>query len=865
MKAKEVRQTFIDFFKERDHASVRSSSLIPRDDPSLLFTNAGMNQFKNVFLGKEKAKHPRLVNSQKCIRVSGKHNDLEDVGYDAFHHTFFEMLGNWSFGDYYKEEAIRWAWELMTEVWQLPKDRLWATVYEKDDEAAELWKKVTDIEPERVLRFGKKDNFWEMGETGPCGPCSEIHYYVGEDVSKQDRKQINASPQYWELWNLVFIQNNLNPDGSVDDLPLKHVDTGAGLERITAVLQNKTSDYETDLFQPLTRRLEEITTTQCEDHPVAYRAITDHARMLSFAIADGVLPSNEGRGHVSRRILRRAARFGRELGFHEPFLYRLAETVIEEMGEVYPELVERKAHVEKVLEVEEIKFNETLDRGLEQFERITENLSGETIPGEDAFRLYDTYGFPLDLTKQMAKEKGLGVETAGFEREMTRQRERARSEARFSFDPSLKQWTVVTEGDDSEFLGYTDLSSESFIRRYQESSGHILVVLDKTPFYGEQGGQVGDTGILTGDGFRLEVTDTVKDGDTHIHVGTFLERAEITSERVTAQVEGERRKKITLNHTATHLLHRALKLVLGDHVQQAGSLVGPDYLRFDFTHYEKVSPEELRKIEDIVNREIRNNTELDISVRDFHEAREGGAVAIFEEKYGAQVRVISIGDFSKELCGGVHVKRTGDIGFFKITEESSLASGVRRLFAVTGVGAVEHVARRFESLSKVRELLNAPADEIVDRVVALLEQRKKLEKDLKKRRSSGGGDKLARMLKESREVGNHRILVSRVEEDDLDHLKQVGDHLIEVLGSGIGVLGTSIETKPSLVCVVSPDLVREGIRADDLAKSFGKKLGGGGGGKPHLATAGGKNSKRLDTVLREILDELTLLLKGTDV
>lgn len=861
MKSAKVRQTFIDFFKDRGHAFVRSASLVPRDDPSLLFTNAGMNQFKNIFLGKEEPKHLRVVNSQKCIRVSGKHNDLEDVGYDTFHHTFFEMLGNWSFGDYYKEEAIRWAWGLLTDVWELPKDRLWATVYEQDDEAEELWKRVTDIDADRVLRFGKKDNFWEMGDTGPCGPCSEIHYYVGKDVSKQDKKYINASDRYWELWNLVFIQNNMNPDGSLDDLPLKHVDTGAGLERISAVLQNTTSDYDTDLFEPIAHKLQDITKTRSKNHPVAYRAITDHARMVAFAIADGILPSNEGRGYVCRRILRRAARFGHELGYHDPFLYELSDTVAHMMGETYPELVERRAHIQTVIQAEEIRFNETLDRGIEQFNRIVRELSGKRIPGTEAFRLYDTFGFPVDLTEQIAKERGLKVDVAGFDAEMENQSERARSEAKFTFHATGKKWVIMTEGDDSEFIGYTDLSSQSLIRRYQETNGRILVVMDRTPFYGEQGGQVGDTGVLRGDGFTIEVTDTVKDGNTHVHVGKFVEGTEITSERIKADVDKERREKIKLNHTATHLLHRALKLVLGEHVQQAGSLVSPDYLRFDFTHYEKVAPEKLRDIEKIVNGEIRENTELDITIQGFDEARKGGAVAIFEEEYGDRVRVISIDDFSMELCGGTHVERTGDIGFFAITEESALAAGVRRLFAVTGPGAEEHVAQGFQALSKIEELLNSPSDEIVSRVATLLEQRKRLEKDLKKRRSSHSGVALARMLKESQEVGDHHLLVTQVDVDDLDHLKEVGDRVAEGLGRGIGVLATRIDSKPSLVCVVSRDLITEGIRADRLAKSFGEKLGGGGGGKAHLATAGGKNSRKLDQVLKEIKDELTALLK----
>jgi len=862
VQANKVRQQFVNFFRERGHAFVRSASLVPRDDPTLLFTNAGMNQFKNIFLGKDKAKHHRVVNSQKCIRVSGKHNDLEDVGYDAFHHTFFEMLGNWSFGDYYKEEAILWAWELFTEIWGLSKDRLWATVYEEDDESEELWKKITDIHPERVLRYGKKDNFWEMGETGPCGPCSEIHYYVGKDLSKQNGSEVNVSNLYWELWNLVFIQNNRNPDGSMDDLPSKHVDTGAGLERIVAVLQNKTSNYDTDLFKPIIRELEKITNTKYREHKIAYRAICDHTRMLSFSIADGVLPSNEGRGYVVRRILRRAARFGRDLNYHDPFLYQLLHTIVKQMGETYSELVEKQTHVEKVIQAEEIKFGETLDRGLEQFEKIISDLSGTTIPGIAAFKLYDTYGFPIDLTEQIAREKGLNVDTNEFEEEMSTQREKSRSLAKFTLDLSEENWSILSKGEDSLFLGYTGLISESIIRRYLQSENFILVVLDKTPFYGEQGGQVGDTGNITGNGFKIEVTDTVKEGDTHIHVGHFVEGDKILSQHVKAQVNEDRRQNIRLNHTATHLLHKALNMVIGEHVQQAGSMVSPDYLRFDFTHYQSISPEEKRKIEEIVNREIQHNIPVTVTIQDFDTAREEGAVAIFEEKYGDQVRVISIGDVSKELCGGTHTDHTGDIGLFKITEESSLAAGVRRLFAVTGPGAINYVFDGLESLSRVQELLKCPLDEVVERLANLLDQKKKLSKELRKIRISGSDVGLAEILTNRREVGDHFLIVCMVKVDDLEHLKEMGDKVLEFLGSGIGVLGSTIDSKPSLVCVVTSDLIHRGIKADKLVKSFGRKLGGGGGGKPHLATAGGRNLKKFDKVLDTIKSELISLLEG---
>ncbi|HIB03176.1 MAG TPA: alanine--tRNA ligase [Candidatus Marinimicrobia bacterium] len=850
MKASEIRNQFFDFFKEKGHAYVRSAPLVSKDDPTLLFINAGMNQFKNIFLGKEKPKHLRVVNSQKCIRVSGKHNDLDEVGYDTFHHTFFEMLGNWSFGDYYKAEAIQWAWELLTDVWGLEKDRLWATVYDDDDEADKLWKKVTDIAPDRVLRFGKKDNFWEMGDSGPCGPCSEIHYYVGKDPSKQSEKGINVSDQYWELWNLVFIQNNRLSDGTLNELPKKHVDTGAGLERIAAVLQGKTSNYDTDLFQSIIGVQEKNLGVKYEDDLVGHRAIADHIRMLSFSIADGVLPSNEGRGYVARRILRRAARFGHSMGKEDPFLSNLVETVVELMGDVYPELVEKQSHVEKVIKAEEIGFNETLDRGLEQFDKIVTDLSGKTISGEAVFKLYDTFGFPVDLTEQMAREKRLSVDIKGFDKAMEEQRKKSRSVGKFKLDVSDKDWTTVTEGDDSEFLGYSGLSSESTIRKYHCSKGTVLIVLDKTPFYSEQGGQVGDTGNLSGNGFTIRVTDTVKEGASHIHVGEFEKGDSINGETVTAQVDDERREKIKKNHTATHLLHKALKNVLGDHVQQAGSFVHSDYLRFDLTHYQKITFEGLRQIEEMVNDEIQKNTPLDITVKDYNKAKDEGAEAIFEEKYADKVRVITIGEFSKELCGGTHVGRTGDIGLFKITEESSLSSGVRRIMAVTGPGAINCVLNGFESLETIKALLNCSIEEVEQKVETLMVQRKKLEKELKKQRSSTGEDDLTAVVESARSVGEKKVVVSRVEAEDMDHLKSLGDQLRILLKSGVGVLGTVFDDKPCIACVVTDDLVKLGVKATDFVKQVGKELGGGGGGKPHFATAGGKDPAKLDGALK---------------
>ena len=862
MKASEIRNQFFEFFGEKGHSRVRSASLIPVDDPTLLFINAGMNQFKGIFLEREQPKHLRLMNSQKCIRVSGKHNDLEEVGYDTYHHTFFEMLGNWSFGDYYKAEAIEWAWELFTDVLGLDKDRLWATVYGEDDEANELWKQVTDIPHERVLRFGKKENFWEMGETGPCGPCSEIHYYVGEDASAQSAEGVNTSDEYWELWNLVFIQNNRLSDGKLEDLPKKHVDTGAGLERIAAVMQGKSSNYETDLFRPIIAVQEKVLGVSYEENLVAHRAIADHIRMLTFSIADGVLPSNEGRGYVARRILRRAVRFGRNMGMEKPFLTGLVDSVVELMGEAYPEVYEKKTHVKNLIQAEEESFNETLGRGLEQFERIVADLQVKTISGDSAFKLYDTFGFPLDLTVQMARERELEVDSDGFDEAMEKQREKGRREGKFKMDVSDFDWTTVSDEDDSQFVGYAELRTEASVRRFHSDADKVVIILDKTPFYGEQGGQVGDTGKISGDGFEITVTNTIKEGESHLHFGKWQEGDTIALPKVTASIDTDRRAKISKNHTATHLLHKALKKVLGEHVQQAGSLVHPDYLRFDLTHSQKVGTENLRAIEKMVNEQILLNIKLDLTVTSFDDAKKEGAEAIFEEKYGDEVRMVNIEGFSKELCGGTHVDRTGDIGFFKITGESALASGVRRIVAVTGHGAVDYVADRFEEIDTVKSLLNCGESEIAERVEALMDQRKKLEKELKRHRTSESGDALSSIVGEARDYDGIQIAVGQIKVSDGDDLKQMGDRLRQQLKRGIGVLGALINDQPSIVCVVTDDLVVEGSKANDLVKMIGAVLGGGGGGKAHLATAGGKDPGKLGEVLQKSADIIIEKLKG---
>jgi len=860
--AVDIRKSFIDFFQNKEHQFVRSSSVVPHDDPTLLFTNAGMNQFKPIFLGEYKPKKLRAVNSQKCIRVSGKHNDLEEVGFDLFHHTFFEMLGNWSFGDYYKAEAIEWAWELLTEVWGLDKERLWATVYEDDNDAFELWSKVTDINPDRILKCGKKDNFWEMGDTGPCGPCSEIHYYMGEDLSKQTAKGVNKTDEYWELWNLVFIQHNRLLDGTLEDLPEKHVDTGAGLERIVTVLQGKTSNYDTDLFTSIIAKIEKITGLSSKNNSAPFQVIADHVRMLSFSIADGALPSNEGRGYVLRRILRRAARFGRKLDQHDPFIFELVETVCDTMGDAFPELIEKQNHISHVIKGEETSFNEALDRGINHFEKLLKNVKGKTISGEDAFKLYDTYGFPLDLTQLMAQEKGILVDENGFNKSMEVQRKRAKESGKFKADMKQIKWTTVSEGSDSAFLGYEQTTAEASIKRYCIMDDKILLVLDETPFYAESGGQINDIGSISGSGVKLTVIDVQNENDVFIHYCSGDFDPSSTGNTVTCTVDNVRRKNIRKNHTGTHLMHAALKEVLGDHVNQAGSRVHPDYLRFDLTHNERISSDELRQIEAIVNREILENTEVKTSVKDYDDARKEGAIAMFGEKYGNTVRVLSIGDFSKELCGGTHVERTGDIGLFKVKEESSLAAGVRRIVALTGPKAIEYIQEQSVVMEELQSKLTTSSEDLGSRIDQLLQQKKDLEKALKQKQKSSASFDIKKIIAKSNEVDGIQMVIHETETVDIESLKELGDQLLNALDSGVGVLGSATGEKPSIVVVVTKNLNEAGIMAPALAKSIGAVMGGGGGGRPHLGTAGGKDPAKLKEALKVAETIIKDALKG---
>ncbi len=863
--SREIRRSFLDFFAKKDHAVVRSAPVIPAEDPTLLFTNAGMNQFKDVFLDKGSRPYRRAVDTQKCIRASGKHNDLEDVGRDTYHHTFFEMLGNWSFGDYYKKEAIVWAWELLTGVWKLPKERLYATVYKDDQESLDIWKAETDIDPSHVMKFGEEDNFWEMGETGPCGPCSEIHIDLTPDLS--GKELVNAgNHRVIELWNLVFIQYDRKMDGSLDPLPKKHVDTGMGFERITAVLQGKHSNYDSDIFSPLFEAITGITgvtykASLDDDRDIAMRVIADHARTLTFAITDGAVPSNEGRGYVLRRILRRAVRYARKLDWHQPMLYRLAGVIAGTMGEVFPELRKQQETVEKIIRSEEESFLVTLDRGIEIFGEITTALKAsgaKVVQGEDAFRLYDTYGFPLDLTRLMASEEGLRVDEEGFEACMLEQKERARKDRREKqqIAGDEGEWLWLDDQAPSDFVGYETLACDARVIGVKQAGGKLQLVLDRTPFYAESGGQTGDKGSIEGERHRVEVVDTQKDGDVIIHViGRVLDRRNgeeidpsgIDFKRpvpVNASVDRDSREATERNHTATHLLHAALRKVLGEHVQQKGSLVGPERLRFDFSHFEKVTARELEAVEAEVNERIRETAELVKHVDvPYEEALEKGALAFFGDKYADRVRVVEVPGVSVELCGGTHVSNVGKIGLFKIVSESSIASGIRRIEAITGRAAEELLWGEYQELQQVRQLLKTGAEEsLASRVQELLEERKALEKEVQDMRLSLLLDQALNRMDQAETVNGCRIFVMKQDDAGADTLRSLGQFLREKIGRGVGLLAGEENGKVTLVGFAGDEAISEcGINAGELVKKAASKVQGGGGGKPGLATAGGRN------------------------
>jgi alanyl-tRNA synthetase len=863
----EIRKSFLEYFTKRGHTVVKSSSLVPDKDPTLLFTNAGMVQFKNVFLGQERLPYSRAASSQKCLRISGKHNDLEAVGRDTYHHTFFEMLGNWSFGDYYKAEAIEWAWELLTREWGLPKDKLWATVYLDDDEAEKLWARISGLPMERILRFGAKENFWEMGDTGPCGPCSEIHLDRGpEACDKQGHPEhqcrVNGDcARYIELWNLVFIQYNRHEDRSLSELPAKHVDTGMGFERISAVLQKVLSNYDVDFMRDLTASTEKLSGRKYGADPAAdisFRVIDDHARAVSFLIADGVMPGNEGRGYVLRRLLRRAARHGRLIGLKEPFLHQVATTVVAVMGDAYPELRAEEQRITEVIRAEEERFGETLDRGLVLLGEATAKLKQEQqtiLPGDIAFRLYDTYGFPLDLTEDILSGEDITVDQAGFAKLMEAQRTRGREareaatmESRIQLDRPVC------------FIGYDRLEGESTVLAIYASGygkqeavegDEIEILTAETPFYGESGGQVGDRGtIQTARGDLLEVTDT-----QHPTPQLTAHRARVkkgrvqVGDRVQLSVNPKQRQKTRLNHSATHILHAVLRRELGPHVRQAGSLVAPDRLRFDFHHSGPIADEKLAAIEAQVNSHVRENAGVTIEEMNYREALGAGALAFFGDKYGERVRVVKIGEFSTELCGGTHVRRSGEIGLFKLPFESGVAAGVRRVEAFTGDGALDLIATYEQRLKEIGTLVRGNPEDAVDKVRKLLERQKELEKEIEKLRGQFEKDQISELLGKKQPVDGANMVISRVDGLDPKQLRDVADQLKEKLGSGVVVLASASAANVNLVASVSKDLLKK-FHAGNIVKELARMVGGGGGGRPDFAQAGGKEPGQIAAALR---------------
>lgn len=865
MKSQEIRQQFISFFQERGHKFVPSSPVVPLDDPTLIFANAGMNQFKPYFLGSSVPDFARAVNSQKCIRVSGKHNDLEEVGHDSYHHTFFEMLGNWSFGDYYKKEAVAWAWELLTTVWGLPKDRLYATIYKDDDEADEVWRNVTDIDPSHIRRFGEKDNFWEMGETGPCGPCSEIHIDLTPDG--RGGSLVNAgSPDVIELWNLVFIQYNRDASGKLAPLPAKHVDTGAGFERITRVLQGKPSNYDIDIFQDIIHGIADRTKKSYDDVvKPAFHVVADHVRMLTFAITDGAVPGNDGRGYVLRRILRRAAMYGRKLDMHEPFIGDVVKSVVASMGDAFPEIRERQSFVERVIRTEEENFNRTLDRGIEMFEDVARSLarSGrKVVEGSDVFRLYDTYGFPMDLTRIMAVERGLSIDEAGFEAAMAEQRARSREEGKKKFVAQTIEWTRVSDDRKTEFLGYDTLQAEARVIKFSRDASQVQFVFDRTPFYAESGGQVGDRGYIELNGARLEVWDTQKVNDEIVHFAEApldLDLAKYST--VKLYVSPEHREPTIRNHTATHLLHAALREILGDHVHQSGSVVEPDRLRFDFTHFERVSEDQLQQIEDRVNEKIRQNIVLQhhrqIPIDD---ARKMGALMFFGDKYGDRVNVVQFGEFSKEFCGGTHAPNTSFIRLFKIVSESSISAGVRRIEAVTGEAAESWVRLAMTTLSSLSRQLNCEPKDVTARMAELTESRKSLEKQVYDLRMELLSHRLIEIVGKPYDQEGISVIAGSLDVPAGIDPRDIGDQLRQKMGTSVALLVLRTEGSSTLLCAVADDLIKNRkLHAGHIVKTVAQHFGGSGGGRPHLATAGiktapdiGEIEKQLNSTLKNI-------------
>ncbi|HFR7245258.1 alanine--tRNA ligase [Escherichia coli] len=861
----EIRQAFLDFFHSKGHQVVASSSLVPHNDPTLLFTNAGMNQFKDVFLGLDKRNYSRATTSQRCVRAGGKHNDLENVGYTARHHTFFEMLGNFSFGDYFKHDAIQFAWELLTsEKWfALPKERLWVTVYESDDEAYEIWEKEVGIPRERIIRIGDNkgapyasDNFWQMGDTGPCGPCTEIFYDHGDHIwGGPPGSPEEDGDRYIEIWNIVFMQFNRQADGTMEPLPKPSVDTGMGLERIAAVLQHVNSNYDIDLFRTLIQAVVKVTgATDLSNKSL--RVIADHIRSCAFLIADGVMPSNENRGYVLRRIIRRAVRHGNMLGAKETFFYKLVGPLIDVMGSAGEDLKRQQAQVEQVLKTEEEQFARTLERGLALLDEELAKLSGDTLDGETAFRLYDTYGFPVDLTADVCRERNIKVDEAGFEAAMEEQRRRAREASGFGADYNA----MIRVDSASEFKGYDHLELNGKVTALFvdgkavdaiNAGQEAVVVLDQTPFYAESGGQVGDKGELKGANFSFAVEDTQKYGQAIGHIGKLAAGSLKVGDAVQADVDEARRARIRLNHSATHLMHAALRQVLGTHVSQKGSLVNDKVLRFDFSHNEAMKPEEIRAVEDLVNAQIRRNLPIETNIMDLEAAKAKGAMALFGEKYDERVRVLSMGDFSTELCGGTHASRTGDIGLFRIISESGTAAGVRRIEAVTGEGAITTVHADSDRLSEVAHLLKGDSNNLADKVRSVLERTRQLEKELQQLKEQAAAQESANLSSKAIDVNGVKLLVSELSGVEPKMLRTMVDDLKNQLGSTIIVLATVAEGKVSLIAGVSKD-VTDRVKAGELIGMVAQQVGGKGGGRPDMAQAGGTDAAALPAALASV-------------
>jgi len=849
----DLRRTFFEYFQQHQHHLVSSSSLVPHDDPTLLFTNAGMNQFKDVFLGAEQRNYTRAVSSQRCVRAGGKHNDLENVGYTARHHTFFEMLGNFSFGDYFKEEAIEFAWHFLTGELGLNKDKLLVTVYHEDDEAFDIWQHKIGIPAERIIRIATSDNFWSMGDTGPCGPCSEIFYDHGDDIwGGPPGSPEEDGDRFIEIWNLVFMQFNRQQNGDMLPLPKPSIDTGMGLERISAILQGVHSNYEIDLFQSLIAAAAEIVGTQDLENK-SLRVIADHIRSCSFLICDGVMPSNEGRGYVLRRIIRRAVRHGYKMGADDIFFYKLVKTLVTEMGDAYPELKQQQAVVEKVLKVEEEQFSKTLERGMAILNDALSQLSGKQVPGELVFKLYDTFGFPADLTNDVAREQGLTIDEAGFEIAMAQQKSQSQSASKFGADYT----NVLSVEHKTEFTGYTDVYGSSIVvdiivdnAAVTEASNDAIILLKQTPFYAESGGQTGDTGFISSSTGKAHVVDTVKLGQAFAHK-VKIEGIIKVGDKVELVVDRERRDRIKANHSATHLLHAALRQLLGEHVAQKGSLVDAEKLRFDFSHFESISAKQLTEIENLVNAQIRLNNVLSTQLMELDEAKASGAIALFGEKYDDKVRVVKMGEFSTELCGGTHVTRTGDIGLLKIMSEGGIASGVRRIEATTGQMAQDFVNDEADKLHAIASLLKSDKTSVVDKVSSALQQVKQLEKELNQLKQSMAGEKSKDIMSNVIDVQGVKLLVANMQGVEAKALRGMMDDLKNQLQSGVIALGLASDGKVNLITGVTKDLVGK-FKAGDLVNHMASQVGGKGGGRPDMAQAGGTQPENLDQALASV-------------